>query len=77
VPSGRSDLPGLDTVKLYCPNCHDIYAPPSSRFQGVDGEQHYRVSSLFKQGLDMDFELEQVHFSGRRSHTCFSRAIGS
>ena len=37
VPSGRSDLPGLDTVKLYCPNCHDIYAPPSSRYQGVDG----------------------------------------
>ncbi|KIJ56895.1 hypothetical protein M422DRAFT_198207 [Sphaerobolus stellatus SS14] len=37
VPSGRSDLPGLDTVKLYCPNCHDIYTPPSSRYQGVDG----------------------------------------
>ncbi|EKM59203.1 uncharacterized protein PHACADRAFT_157491 [Phanerochaete carnosa HHB-10118-sp] len=37
VPSGRSDLPGFDTVKLYCPNCNDIYAPPSSRFQGVDG----------------------------------------
>lgn len=37
VPCGRSDLPGLDTVKLYCPNCSDIYAPPSSRFQGVDG----------------------------------------
>ncbi|KDQ12778.1 hypothetical protein BOTBODRAFT_34238 [Botryobasidium botryosum FD-172 SS1] len=37
APCGRSDLPGLDTVKLYCPNCHDIYTPPSSRFQGVDG----------------------------------------
>ncbi|TFK55969.1 hypothetical protein OE88DRAFT_1621848 [Heliocybe sulcata] len=37
VPCGRSDVPGLDTVKLYCPNCHDIYVPPSSRFQGVDG----------------------------------------
>ena len=37
VPCGRSDLPGIDTVKLYCPNCNDIYAPPSSRFQGVDG----------------------------------------
>ncbi|KAA1466322.1 hypothetical protein DENSPDRAFT_768592, partial [Dentipellis sp. KUC8613] len=37
VPCGRSDLPGLDTVKLYCPNCNDIYVPPSSRFQGVDG----------------------------------------
>ena len=38
VPCGRTDLPGLDTVKLYCPNCNDIYTPPSSRFQGVDGE---------------------------------------
>ncbi|KAG6378652.1 casein kinase II regulatory subunit-domain-containing protein [Boletus reticuloceps] len=37
VPCGRSDLPGIDTVKLYCPNCNDIYSPPSSRFQGVDG----------------------------------------
>ncbi|KAG9100454.1 casein kinase 2 regulatory subunit [Ceratobasidium sp. 370] len=37
VPCGRSDLPGLETVKLYCPNCNDIYSPPSSRFQGVDG----------------------------------------
>ncbi|KAJ3905642.1 casein kinase II regulatory subunit-domain-containing protein [Lentinula edodes] len=37
VPCGRSDMPGLDTVKLFCPNCNDIYVPPSSRFQGVDG----------------------------------------
>ncbi|KAL7409975.1 casein kinase II regulatory subunit-domain-containing protein [Mrakia frigida] len=37
IPCGRSDQPGLDTVKLYCPNCGDIYSPPSSRFQGVDG----------------------------------------
>ncbi|KAL0070702.1 casein kinase 2 regulatory subunit [Marasmius tenuissimus] len=37
VPCGRSDMPGLDTVKLFCPNCNDIYTPPSSRFQGVDG----------------------------------------
>jgi casein kinase II subunit beta len=38
VPCGRSDLPGIDTVKLFCPNCNDIYVPPSSRFQGVDGK---------------------------------------
>ncbi|KAN0060673.1 casein kinase 2 regulatory subunit [Thecaphora frezii] len=37
LPCGRSDLPGLDTVKLFCPNCIDNYAPPSSRFHGVDG----------------------------------------
>lgn len=37
LPTGRSDMPGLDTVKLFCPVCLDIYSPPSSRFQGVDG----------------------------------------
>ncbi|KAF5390575.1 hypothetical protein D9757_002734 [Collybiopsis confluens] len=37
VPCGRSDMPGLDTVKLFCPNCNDVYVPPSSRFSGVDG----------------------------------------
>ncbi|KAG4302485.1 hypothetical protein PCANB_001300 [Pneumocystis canis] len=37
VPCGRSDLPGLETVKLFCPNCLDIYVPPSSRFQNIDG----------------------------------------
>ncbi|KAF9057625.1 casein kinase II regulatory subunit-domain-containing protein [Panaeolus papilionaceus] len=37
VPCGRVDIPGSDTVKLFCPNCNDIYVPPSSRFQGVDG----------------------------------------
>ncbi|KAF8974501.1 casein kinase II regulatory subunit-domain-containing protein [Flammula alnicola] len=37
VPCGRVDIPGNDTVKLFCPNCNDIFVPPSSRFQGVDG----------------------------------------
>ena len=37
LPSGRSDLPGVDGVKLFCPTCLDTYTPPSSRFNGVDG----------------------------------------
>lgn len=37
MPCGRVDIPGNDTVKLFCPNCNDIFVPPSSRFQGVDG----------------------------------------
>ena len=37
LPGGRSDLPGVDGVKLFCPNCLDTYTPPSSRFNGVDG----------------------------------------
>ncbi|KAG5649006.1 hypothetical protein DXG03_000355 [Asterophora parasitica] len=36
-------MPGLDTVKLFCPNCNDVYVPPSSKFQGVDGELRLRV----------------------------------
>lgn len=38
LPCGRADIPGLDTVKLYCPNCGDIYSPPSSKYASVDGQ---------------------------------------
>jgi casein kinase II subunit beta len=37
LPVGCSDTPGQDTVKLFCPSCLDIYTPPTSRFQTVDG----------------------------------------
>ena len=37
LPVGRTDTPGQDTVKLFCPSCLDIYTPPNSRFQSVDG----------------------------------------
>ncbi|KAL1952761.1 hypothetical protein VTO42DRAFT_4284 [Malbranchea cinnamomea] len=37
LPVGLTDTPGLDTVKLYCPSCQDIYTPPNSRFHSVDG----------------------------------------
>jgi casein kinase II subunit beta len=37
LPCGYSDTPGTETVKLFCPSCCDIYVPPNSRFQTVDG----------------------------------------
>jgi casein kinase II subunit beta len=37
IPVGRTDTPGQDTVKLFCPSCLDIYTPPNSRFQQIDG----------------------------------------
>ena len=37
LPVGCSDIPGQETVKLFCPSCLDIYTPPNSRFQNVDG----------------------------------------
>ena len=37
LPVGISDIPGQETVKLFCPSCLDIYTPPNSRFQTVDG----------------------------------------
>ncbi|TGO55999.1 hypothetical protein BOTNAR_0232g00070 [Botryotinia narcissicola] len=36
LPVGLSDVPGEDTVKLFCPSCLDVYVPPNSRFQTVD-----------------------------------------
>lgn len=37
LPVGRSDTPGQETVKLFCPSCGDLYTPPNSRFHSVDG----------------------------------------
>ena len=37
LPVGCSDIPGQETVKLFCPGCLDVYSPPNSRFQTVDG----------------------------------------
>lgn len=37
LPAGVSDLPGLHAVKLFCPNCADLYYPINARYHGVDG----------------------------------------
>ena len=37
LPVGTNDIPGQETVKLFCPSCLDVYTPPNSRFQSVDG----------------------------------------
>ncbi|KAF9887588.1 casein kinase 2 regulatory subunit [Aspergillus nanangensis] len=37
LPVGRSDTPGQETVKLFCPSCQDLFTPPNSRFHSVDG----------------------------------------
>lgn len=48
LPVGMSDIPGDDTVKLFCPSCLDVYVPPNSRFQTVDGAFFGRTfGSLF------------------------------
>jgi casein kinase II subunit beta len=37
LPTGFSDTPGEDTLKLYCPRCSDVYQPRHQRFNNVDG----------------------------------------
>lgn len=37
IPVGLSDLPGKGSVKLFCPNCLDIYRPPFSKHHNIDG----------------------------------------
>uniref|UniRef100_A0A1I7VXN3 Casein kinase II subunit beta n=1 Tax=Loa loa TaxID=7209 RepID=A0A1I7VXN3_LOALO len=37
LPIGLSDIPGISTVKLFCPKCMDIYMPKSTYHQDIDG----------------------------------------
>lgn len=36
LPTGRHDIPGKETVRLYCPCCMDLYTP-QSRHSNIDG----------------------------------------
>lgn len=37
LPVGLHDVPGIDSCKLYCPSCEDLYNPKSSRHSSIDG----------------------------------------
>ncbi|KAF0546700.1 casein kinase subunit II beta [Gigaspora margarita] len=64
IPCGRSDMPGLETVKLFCPSCLDLYTPPSSRFHNVDGTLKLLVIRLTLVSINL-FELDIILISAR------------
>lgn len=37
LPVGLHDVPNVDSVKLYCPSCEDLYNPKSPRHNSIDG----------------------------------------
>ena len=37
LPTGMSDIPQVQSVKLYCGKCEDLYNPKSSRHANIDG----------------------------------------
>eukprot|EP01087_Luapelamoeba_hula_P001926 TRINITY_DN1171_c0_g1_i2.p1 TRINITY_DN1171_c0_g1~~TRINITY_DN1171_c0_g1_i2.p1 ORF type:complete len:277 (+),score=49.80 TRINITY_DN1171_c0_g1_i2:251-1081(+) len=37
LPVGQSDIPRMNTVKLFCPKCEDIYYPKYTRHNHLDG----------------------------------------
>ncbi|RCH88396.1 casein kinase 2 regulatory subunit, partial [Rhizopus azygosporus] len=37
IPCGRYDEIGKESVRLYCPSCLDLYCPPTSILQTIDG----------------------------------------
>jgi len=56
LPMGRHDMPGYETVRLYCPCCRDIYMPSSPKFLGIDGA--FFGSTFPGMMLDMMPEIE-------------------
>lgn len=39
IPCGRYDEIGKESVRLYCPSCLDLYCPPTSILQAIDGNK--------------------------------------
>ena len=37
LPTGMSDVPNVQSVKLFCGKCEDLYNPKSSRHASIDG----------------------------------------
>ncbi|KAI9051000.1 hypothetical protein LZ554_005109 [Drepanopeziza brunnea f. sp. 'monogermtubi'] len=73
LPVGLSDVPGEDTVKLFCPSCLDVYVPPNSRFQTVDGAFFGRTFGALFLMTFPDYDLSKKGESISGSHN--SRAL--
>jgi casein kinase II subunit beta len=69
LPCGYSDTPGTETVKLFCPSCCDIYVPPNSRFQTVDGAY---FGTTFPTLFLMTFPELDISGTGRKDVTASS-----
>ncbi|KAI9243985.1 casein kinase II, regulatory subunit [Sporodiniella umbellata] len=37
LPCGQHDISNQSFVRLYCPNCKDLYAPPNPKYSRIDG----------------------------------------
>ena len=61
LPVGLSDIPGEDTVKLFCPSCLDVYVPPNSRFQTVDGAFFGRTFGALFLMTFPEYDLSKSH----------------
>lgn len=72
LPVGLSDISGEDTVKLFCPSCCDVYVPPNSRFQTVDGAFFGRTFGALFLMTFPDYDV-----SKKATDTLVSAASGS
>ncbi|CZT48172.1 probable casein kinase II subunit beta [Rhynchosporium secalis] len=81
LPVGLSDVPGEDTVKLFCPSCLDVYVPPNSRFQTVDGAFFGRTFGALFLMTFPDYDItkkgvEAITGGGRSNQTLQAAADG-
>lgn len=85
IPIGRFDSPGIETVRLYCPNCNDIYLPSSSRYLNIDGaffgtsfvglftKMFPEIERQTKQRTKDQFQLKLFGFKLNESSPCGPR----
>lgn len=75
LPVGLSDVPGEDTVKLFCPSCLDVYVPPNSRFQTVDGAFFGRTFGALFLLTFPDYDITKKGIEALSGSTSISRGL--
>lgn len=71
MPCGEHDTPKQSSVRLYCPNCKDIYIPPNPKYHDIDGNSS-NTSIVFSNYSDLYiFFFTGSHFGTTFPHLFF------
>jgi casein kinase II subunit beta len=81
LPVGLSDLPRNYTVNVFCPRCHGLFFPKSTRQANIDGAYfgttfpHLYLMTHPVRLVDWDVLLEWRTMDQNRTHKCLCSII--